>query len=282
MSAPFRLRVPDRPGDVAADQASRPRRRRSDQPLSSVDESILMPTRGLLLSALAICLMAGAPPATAFRACTQADPPPSGHWPDPCNSSLAGTQKWEFDWRVDQEGLEVSNVRYTSVLGQPKKLLLSRASLPFLPVHYPDSPLDCPGYPHGYTDTLAWYNLDRADPFCCRARPITVCNLPNRVQACDPLSGAVGTCPPNAVKCSGVCVSTQIDTTLPLEDGVGEHGSASSGGDILLSAIFKVGGYEFVQRWRFQDNGTILPSLRAGGVHTCQWHNHQIYWRFHF
>jgi hypothetical protein len=50
----------------------------------------------------------------------------------------------------------------------------------------------------------------------------------------------------------------------------------------VLSATFRNGGYQFVQRWRFQDNGTIRPSLRAGGIHDCQWHNHQIYWRFHF
>jgi hypothetical protein len=50
----------------------------------------------------------------------------------------------------------------------------------------------------------------------------------------------------------------------------------------LRSAIFDLGGYQFVQRWRFQDNATIRPSLRAGGIHDCQWHNHQIYWRFHF
>jgi hypothetical protein len=241
-----------------------------------------MPTRRLLLAALAICLVAGAPPAAAFRACTMSSPPPSGHWPDPNNSSLAGTHKWEFDWRVDQEGLEVSNVRYTSVLGQPKKLVLSRASLPFLPVHYPDSPPDCPGPPHGYTDKLAFYNLDIVDPFCCRAVPITVCNLPDRIQGCNPLSGTVDKCPKYAISCHGVCVGTQIDTTLPLEDGMGEVGSSSSSADVLLSAIFKEGGYQFVQRWRFQDNGTIRPSLRAGGVQDCQWHNHQIYWRFHF
>jgi len=129
---------------------------------------------------------------------------------------------------------------------------------------------------------LAYYNLDTLHPFCCRRVPITVCNLPNRVEACNPLSGTVGTCPNNAISCAGVCVGTQIDTNVPLEDGTGEVGSNSSSADILLSATFREGGYQFVQRWRFQDSGTIRPSLRAGGIHNCQWHNHQIYWRFHF
>jgi hypothetical protein len=255
-----------------------------------------MPTRRLLLAALAIGLVAGgAPPAAAFRACTQASPPPSGHWPDPRNSSSAGSRKWEFDWQIVLEGIEISNVRYTSDLAQPKKLVLSRASLPFLPVHYPDSPPDCPGIagPHGYSDVLASYTLDTANPFCCREVPITVCNLADRAQACNPLTGTVGKCPKSAIRsrtvgtwpdgaisCGGACVGTQ--TPVSVEVGTGETASQSSSADILVSAIFRLGGYQFVQRWRFQDNGTIRPSLRAGGIHQCQWHNHQIYWRFHF
>ena len=242
-----------------------------------------MSARRLLLPALAIFLVAGlVPPAAAFRACTPAVPAPTGHWPDPRNTALFGTQKWEFDWRVAQDGLEISNVRYTATLGQTKKLVIARASLPFLPVHYPSPTPSCQDpSPHGFSDRLNSNDLDTANPFCCYHVPTTVCNLPDRAQACNPQSGTVGTCPPNAISCNGVCTGTQIDTIPPLEIGVGEVVSGSSTADILLSAIFKLGGYQFVQRWRFQDNGTIRPSLRAGGVHDCFWHNHQIYWRFH-
>jgi hypothetical protein len=241
-----------------------------------------MPTGRLLLSTLIICMVVDVTPVAAFRACTPASPPPSGHWPDPRNTSSFGTQKWEFDWRVAQEGLEVSNVRYTTDLSHPKKLVLSRASLPFLPVHYPESAPSCQGTAHGFNDQLYSGDLDTANPFCCYHVPTTVCNLPDRTQACNPPSGTVGTCPANAISCTGVCVGTQIATILPIESGAGEVVSGSSSADILLSSTFKLGGYQFVQRWRFQDNGTIRPSLRAGGVHDCQWHNHQIYWRFHF
>jgi hypothetical protein len=237
---------------------------------------------GLRFAALIILLATSATPAAAFRACTPSTPAPSGHWPDPRNTANFGTQKWDFDWRVAQEGLEVSNVRYTANLAQPKKLVLARASLPFLPVHYPATAPSCQGSEHGYNDQLNSNDLDTANPFCCYHVPTTVCNLPDRLVMCNPPSGAVGTCPANAISCTGVCVGTQIVTILPLEAGVGEVVSGSSSADILLSATFKLGGYQFVQRWRFQDNGTIRPSLRAGGVHTCQWHNHQIYWRFHF
>jgi hypothetical protein len=241
-----------------------------------------MAARRLLLSTLAIFLVAGATPAAAFRACTPAVPAPVGHWPDSRNTSSFGAQKWDFDWRVAQEGLEISNVHYTATLGQPKKLVLSRASLPFLPVHYPSPAPTCQGTPHGYSDQLYSGDLDTTHPFCCYHVPTTVCNLPDRPQACNPPSGTVGTCPSNAISCTGVCTGTQIDTIPPLEAGVGEVVSGSSSADIVLSATFKLGGYQFVQRWRFQDNGTIRPSLRAGGVHDCQWHSHQIYWRLHF
>jgi len=63
-----------------------------------------MSARRLLLPALAIFLVAGlVPPAAAFRACTPAVPAPTGHWPDPRNTALFGTQKWEFDWRVARD-----------------------------------------------------------------------------------------------------------------------------------------------------------------------------------
>ena len=79
-----------------------------------------------LFWSLAIAFVVAASPAQAFRACTSvSNTAPSGHWPDPRNTAHFGTQKWDFDWRVDQEGLEVSNVRYTSDLSHPKKLELA-------------------------------------------------------------------------------------------------------------------------------------------------------------
>jgi hypothetical protein len=90
------------------------------------------------------------------------------------------------------------------------------------------------------------------------------------------------TCPANAVSCHGICTGTQFDNTPPLEDGLGEQVSGASDADIVISAPFRLGGYEFVQRWRFRDDGTILPSIRLGGVHNCELHTHQIYFRFNF
>jgi hypothetical protein len=202
----------------------------------------------------------------------------TNHWPNPLNVSNFGTQKWSFDWKVTSvEGLEISNVMYTSDLSQPRKLVMRRGSLPFLPVHYPDSAPMCGGSPHGFNDRLGF-----TDPICCAHVPTTPCNAPDRPQACMPTSQTITSCPGAAALCDGVCEGTQVDVSAPVEDGVGETVSGAANADVVLTAVFRLGGYQFVQRWRFQDTGTLLPSLRAGGVHNCQWHNHQIYWRFNF
>lgn len=234
----------------------------------------------LVGGAIIALVLASASTALAFRAC-QPKTSPAGSWPDPTNTSHFGTQKWKFNWKVDGEGLEVYNVRYMD------KMVMKRGSLPFLPAHYPGddkSLLACKGppppYPHGYPDQLFSGSLDA---FCCFHAPTDICSGPDE-GACRRYSGIIdtNTCPSGSVPCDGVCVGTQVDRMSPLEDGFGEEVSGSSDADVLLSATFKLGYYQFVQRWRFQDNGTIIPSLRAGAVHDCQLHSHQIYWRFNF
>jgi len=218
----------------------------------------------------------------AFASCTsQSAATTAGHWPDPANTAQFGTQKWEFDWQVGNDGLEVDNVKYTSDLTQPKKMVMKRGSVPFLPVHYPENPLTCAGSdgPHGFNDKLSAGTLD-STPFCCAHVPTTLCYVPDRPMMCSPLTEEVSSCAGGTVSCNGVCTGTQVDTAAPVEDGVGEVVSGASDADVVLTAQFRLGGYVFVQRWRFQDNGTIIPTMRLGGIHECQLHSHQIYFRF--
>ncbi len=225
----------------------------------------------------------GSVPSHAFTECTQgADViSPGGHWPNPRNTAHFGTQKWEFDWRVGQdEGLEISNVRYTRDLSQPKKLVIKRASFPFVPVHYPQPAPQCGAFPHGFSDTIGTLRI--VEPICSAHVPTTPCNEPDRPIACQPLTRAISVCPNGAPLCSGVCEGTQVDVSPPIEDGVGETVSGAADADIVLTVNFRYGGYQFIQRWRFRDDGTLIPSLRLGGIHDCQWHNHQIYWRLNF
>jgi hypothetical protein len=220
--------------------------------------------------------------AWAFTACTSASgTATSGDWPDSRNTALFGTQKWSFHWQVGDDGLEVSNVKYTADLTQPKKMVIRRAGIPFLPVHYPDNALTCTGTPHGFNDKLSAYNLDPT-PFCCAHVATTLCYVPDRAAMCDPLTQQISSCASGTTACNGVCTGTQVDTTAPIEDGSGEVVSGASDADIVLSAQFQLGGYVFVQRWRFMDNGTIIPTMRLGGIHNCQLHSHQIYFRFNF
>lgn len=228
-----------------------------------------------IVLAAALCGI-NASPVHAFSECST-DVATGGHWPNPHNTANFGTQKWEFDWRVNpSQGLEISNVQYTSDLSQPKKLVIKRASIPFLPVHYPgDAPM-CGGTAHGYNDTFG----STSEPICCAHVPTTPCNLPDRPQECNPLNRSISSCPAGAPLCSGVCEGTQIDPP-PIENGLGETVSGASDADVVLTAGFYV-GYQFMQRWRFRDDGTLIASLRAGGLWQCLWHNHQIYWRLHF
>lgn len=237
-----------------------------------------------IMIALALLFIGVSPvPARAFDECTPAaDVATGGHWPNPRNTALFGTQKWEFDWRVvPVGGLEISNVRYTSDLSQPKKLVMKRGSLPFLPVHYPENASTCGGEPQGYSDQVGTL-LNSLDPMCCAHVPTTACNEPDRTTAGDPPWRPVSACPNGAPLCTGVCEGTQIDISGPIEDGFGETISGAADADIVLTVTFLYGGYQFIQRWRFRDDGTLIPSLRAGGLYLQQLHNHQIYWRFNF
>src|SRR5262249_19845864 len=138
----------------------------------------------LVTIVLAFALLASAGPAHAFTECIpRPDANTGGHWPNPHNTAQFGTQKWEFDWRITSaEGLEISNVRYTRDLSQPKKLVIKRASLPFLPVHYPQNASMCGGNPTGYNDTFG----SVPEPICCAHVPTTPCNTHARTLACMP------------------------------------------------------------------------------------------------
>jgi len=231
-----------------------------------------------IVVAAAFCAT-NAAPVYAFSECST-DITTGGHWPNPNNTANFGTQKWEFDWRVtSDEGLEISNVQYTRDLSQPKKLVIKRASLPFIPVHYPEAAPMCAGSPHGFSDTIGTIRI--IEPFCCAHVPTTPCQEPDRALACMPPTRTVSNCPAGAPLCAGVCEGTQI-APPPIESGIGETVSGAADADVILTVVFRYGGYQFIQRWRFRDDGTLIPSLRAGGVHDCQWHSHQIYWRFHF
>src|SRR5262249_24664036 len=133
----------------------------SHQPDGRAHGGVLMRFLVGFLSAAALVLVLSSP-AFAFRKCTDAGTP-SGHWPAPRRApdtpALLGTQRWDFDGRAGADGLEVSNVRYPADLSQPKKMVLRRGGLPFLPVHYPSTAsLTCDvnnGGPHGYNDKLS-------------------------------------------------------------------------------------------------------------------------------
>jgi hypothetical protein len=229
----------------------------------------------------------------AFTACNQSDAnpicdPSNGkpcHWPDPRNTSNFGTQKWSFDWVVNGEGIEIQNVMYTSDLSQPTKLVLTRGSIPMLPAHYYagptcDSGVAGTGTAHGYSDSVS--SLDTGHHFCCAHVATTPCYQDDRSGACVPyVETSIQDCPGGTTACNGVCLGTQTPGS-PIEDGIGETVSGAADADVVIGGTFIAGTYQFVQRWRFRDDGTIVPSMRLGSIWQCQLHSHQIYWRLDF
>jgi hypothetical protein len=244
--------------------------------------------RGLLLTAVVLVPRG----ADAFTACNQNDSfpicdPTNGkpcHWPDSRNTSNFGTQKWDFDWVMNNEGIEIRNVMYTSDLSQPKKLVMARGSIPMLSAHYYAGP-NCPngvagtGPAYGYPDPVS-----ALDPghFCCAHVPTTPCYQDDRSGVCVPRTEtSIQSCPGGTTACNGVCLGTQ-DPGSPIEDGIGETVSGLPTADVVIGGTFVAGTYQFVQRWRFRDDGTIIPSMRLGSIWDCQLHSHQVYWRLDF
>jgi hypothetical protein len=49
---------------------------------------------------------------------------------------------------------------------------------------------------------------------------------------------------------------------------------------VILTAQFHYGGYQFIQRYRFKDDGRLVASIRFGGIFQEKWHQHVVNWRF--
>ncbi len=91
----------------------------------------------------------------------------------------------------------------------------------------------------------------------------------------DPDCSGSGNCTP----CNGVCIGTQVELGGLELGGNNEQVSGSSQADVVLTSVFLYGGYQFVQRYRFKDDGRLVASLRFGGIYQVDWHQHGVYWR---
>jgi hypothetical protein len=233
---------------------------------------------------------------------------PAGAAPGP-----SGSKRWEFCWAANKEGLELHDVKYGSDPSN-RRLVANKISIPYLMTRYPDptnaanpspNPTTC-GDATGpaFNDTPEPWMLEaRGAQMHCLDAPATVCNLGER--GCDtvthecintplscttdadcigfPSSGTLdpAECTGACTLCNGVCVGTQIESGGQLEvGGANEAGSDSSAADVVLTTTYMYGGYQFIQRYRFKDDGRLVASFRFGGLFRMQWHQHIVYWRF--
>ena len=191
--------------------------------------------------------------------------------------------------------------------------ILTRYEQPGAPAHPTTDPVSCnvsPATGQAWIDTpQAWMMSSTGATMHCSHVPSTVCDLGGRrcetsgpnaghcfgdpTTACAsdadciarPLSGALDPADPecsgsgNCTPCNGVCIGTQVELGGLELGGVNEQVSGSSQADVVLTSVFLYGGYQFVQRYRFKDDGRLVASLRFGGIYQVDWHQHAVYWR---
>jgi hypothetical protein len=225
-----------------------------------------------------------------------------------------GTKNWEFCYSLSNEGLELHDVMFGSDPNN-RRLVANKISLPYLMTRYPQpdnaqnpsmNPTSCGGASGpAFDDTPipSRVNHEGAEMHCLHA-PSTICDLGER--ACDlsthtcvnasmscgsnadcigvPSSGELdsGDCTGGCVTCRGVCAGTQLEVGGLELWGGNEVVSGSSTADVVLTTTNYYGGYQFTQRYRFKDDGTMATKFRFGGNYRPQWHSHIVYWRFEF
>lgn len=225
-----------------------------------------------------------------------------------------GTKKWEFCYTLSNEGLELNDVKYGSDPND-RKLVANKISIPYLMTRYPSpsnvanpssNPTTC-GSNSGpaFDDTPVPHRVNHAGAeMHCLHAPSTICDLGSR--GCDlstnkcinsdmscgsdedcisvPFSATLNPddCTGGCETCRGVCAGTQVEIGGLELWGTNEVVSGSPSADLVLTTTNYYGGYQFTQRYRFKDDGTLAVKFRFGGNYREQWHNHIVYWRFEF
>ncbi|MGW0878177.1 copper amine oxidase [Streptomyces sp. NPDC002671] len=244
---------------------------------------------GLGVAALAAGFTTGAGPATAQpRTATAATTAPA----PACSAAYRIEQKlstgttWRMCWRYDSKaGLVLENVSYQPK-GEPKPIkVLNSARLAQIDVPYDDGSVeydDLTG--QGFADGLM--NLLPGE---CPGGTIKSVRVPNGQQG------------PNV---KGLCTTTRSrgHAYRKLDEDTNKVYQAQ-GKDLLVYTVNKVGWYEYITEWRFQDDGAVNMNVGATGslspydydagdgrgwpigkgAHAyATAHSHNVFWRLDF
>ncbi|MFD8924786.1 copper amine oxidase [Streptomyces mirabilis] len=204
---------------------------------------------GLSVAALAVGATTAAGPAVAQPKAAPAAAPS-------CSTAYKIEQKlstgttWRMCWHYESEaGLVLENISYQPKgEAQPIKVLTS-AKLGQIHVPYDDGKAE-------YDDlTGAGFGqgLMKMAPGECPGGTIKTVKIPN---AWDPQH-------PNV---NGLCTTTRSrGHAYRMEADTGNKVFQTQGKDLLIYTVNKVGWYEYISEWRFQDDGTISMNIGATG-----------------
>ena len=201
---------------------------------------------------------------------------------------LATGTTWRMCWHYESEaGLVLENISYQPPgEAQPIKVL-STAKLAQIDVPYDDgsveySDLTGAGFGQGLVDMV---------PAECPGGAIKTVKVPD---AWDPQHANV----------KGLCTTTRSrGHAYRMESETGNKVFQKQGKDLLVYTVNKVGWYEYITEWRFQDDGTLNMNVGAtgslspfdydagdgrgwplgkGAKDYATSHSHNVFWRLNF
>ncbi|MFG2129946.1 copper amine oxidase [Streptomyces sp. NPDC048751] len=241
---------------------------------------------GLSLAALAAGVTTGAGPATAQP---KAAPAPAAE----CSAAYRIEQKlstgttWRMCWRYDSKaGLVLDNVSYQPK-GETKPIkVLESARLAQIDVPYDDGSVE-------YDDLTGFgfaQGLVNMAPTECPGGTIKTVKVPDAFYSDNP--NIKGLC--TTTRARGHAYRMQADNNKVYQE---------QGKDLLVYTVNKVGWYEYMTEWRFQDDGTINMNVGAtgslspgdydagdgrgwpignGARSKATSHNHNVFWKLNF
>ncbi|MFJ2604039.1 copper amine oxidase [Streptomyces sp. NPDC087425] len=222
-------------------------------PVNRISRARSRATLGLSVAALAVGAATGAGPAAAQP---QTRPGAAVAPAAECSAAYRVEQKlstgttWRMCWHYDSKaGLVLENISYQPK-GEPKPIkVLASARLGQIDVPYDDGSVeydDLTGF--GFAQGLV--HMDAAE---CPGGTIKT------VKVADPFYSGT----PNI---KGMCTTTRArGHAYRMQADTGNKVYQQQGKDLLIYTVNKVGWYEYMTEWRFQDDGTITMNVGATG-----------------
>ncbi|MEU7060623.1 copper amine oxidase [Streptomyces sp. NPDC046197] len=257
------------------------------RPVNRISRARRRAALGLSLAALAAGATTGAGPAAA-RPRTAPAPAADCSAAYRIEQKLATGTTWRMCWHYEKEaGLVLEHVSYQPPgESQPIKVLAT-AKLAQIHVPYDDgrneySDLTQAGFGQGLMDLA---------PAECPGGTIKTVKVP---EAWDPQHQQI----------KGLCTTTRSrGHAYRMQTDPGSRVYQAQGKDLLVYAVNKVGWYEYITEWRFQDDGTINMNIGATGSLSpfdydagvgrgwpigkgakayATSHSHNVFWRLNF